>query len=403
VKESNTEMKTVLLLQSGCGFHSDLEVSGVMRYSQGKGWNVKLVECGPAALSRFSRSSAGEISRVDEIIRLWKPTGLIVSPDISSYVLAHPELKDLPSVIWDSDPSVLPSGRTCVYSDAEVIAKDAADELVRLGFANYAYVPFDDDTHWSISRGRAFNKVMGQLGYDVSVMAGHFTPMCVSSHFKAIKSFISSLPRPCAVFAACDLIAEEVLTACRALGIDVPREIAVLGVDDDRAICENARPSLSSIRSNYEEGGYIAAQLLDELMRNQGKTVASRGFGTFGVARRASTRRFLQEDRGVVAALEYIRLHACEDISVDNVVERFQCGRRMAEMRFRRVVGKTIVRCIHEARIDQVKKLLINPSVDLTLISDSCGYRSLVDMRRVFKRITGCSPVAWRRLQWCGM
>lgn len=391
--------KTVLLLQSSCGFHSDLEVSGVMRYSRGKGWNVKLVECGRSALGRFSQSSAGEISRVDEIIKLWKPTGLIVSPDVSSYVLSHPELKDLPSVIWDSDPSVLPSGRTCVYSDSEIIAKEAADELMRLGFANYAYVPFDDDTHWSVSRGKAFVRIMGRMGYDVAVMNGSFSPMHVSSHFETIKSFISSLPRPCAVFAACDLIAEEVLTACRILEIDVPREIAVLGVDDDRAICENAKPSLSSIRSNYEEGGYVAAQLLEELVRNRGKAVASRGFGAFGVARRASTRRLLQEDRNVVLALEHIRLHACEGIGVNDVVACFGCGRRMAEMRFRRAVGKTIIRCIQEARIDQVKKMLINPSVDLSLISDSCGYASLVDMRRVFKRITGFSPVAWRRAQ----
>ncbi|MBO7683769.1 MAG: substrate-binding domain-containing protein, partial [Kiritimatiellae bacterium] len=39
--------------------------------------------------------------------------------------------------------------------------------------------------------------------------------------------------------------------------------MAVLGVDNDALICENARPRLSSVQPDFEEEGRLAAETLD--------------------------------------------------------------------------------------------------------------------------------------------
>ncbi|MBR6587199.1 MAG: substrate-binding domain-containing protein [Kiritimatiellae bacterium] len=48
--------------------------------------------------------------------------------------------------------------------------------------------------------------------------------------------------------------------------MSIPGEAAILGVDNDAALCENASPTLSSIRLDHEGLGYSAAKSLDVLM-----------------------------------------------------------------------------------------------------------------------------------------
>lgn len=389
-------IKTILVLQSSYGIHTELEIEGVSRYARTVGWNVQIVECGRAAMNLFAKPTAGIIPKVDELLSLWHPRGLIVSPDVSSYVLKHPVLSGLPTVFWDCDPELLPEGASYVCSDSRQVACVAASELLRLGYPNFAYVAFDRRFPWSSKRGIEFCHRMCEYGYEVTTFDGKVNPNSSTVHLRAMESFVRSLPRPCAIFAANDIVAERVAIACRNLRIDVPGDVAILGVDDDRSRCETSRPTLSSIKSNYEQGGYLAAEALAELMGRSRHRSVSREFGTLGVVRRMSTRKFLKMDARVSAAMEFIRLHACEGIGVDDVVDRLDCGRRMAELLFRSVQGKTILECIHENRIEQVKQMLLQPSQKLSVISDVCGYSSVVDMRRVFKRMVGMSPQAWR-------
>ena len=42
--------------------------------------------------------------------------------------------------------------------------------------------------------------------------------------------------------------------------------LLVIGVDDDPHICENTKPPLSSIRPDYDQAGYDAASMRDEII-----------------------------------------------------------------------------------------------------------------------------------------
>ena len=50
------------------------------------------------------------------------------------------------------------------------------------------------------------------------------------------------------------------LSARPVSAIDVPNDIAIVGVDDNESLCENTVPTLSSVRPDFQQGGRFAAQ-----------------------------------------------------------------------------------------------------------------------------------------------
>jgi LacI family transcriptional regulator len=134
--------------------------------------------------------------------------------------------------------------------------------------------------------------------------------------------------------------------------LDVPREIAVCGVDNFTPICESTTPSLTSVQPDFLLAGELAARTLWEIVAHGRRRKSIRlTFGPASVVRRASTRTASRYDPEVTSALEMIRRSACEGISSADVVASFKCSRRMAEMRFRQIVGHSILDEIQAVRI----------------------------------------------------
>ena len=88
-------------------------------------------------------------------------------------------------------------------------------------------------------------------------------------------------------------------------------------------------------------------------------------------------------------------MHACEKISVSDVVRVMNCSRRLATMRFRATLNRSILDEIHRNRIDAAK-IQMERHQPLDRVAAECGYSSNDDFRRVFKRYTGLSPRNWK-------
>ena len=95
-------------------------------------------------------------------------------------------------------------------------------------------------------------------------------------------------------------------------------------------------------------------------------------------------------------AIEYIRRNACLGISPPDVVREMACSRRLADLRFAEAMGHTILDEIHAVRLARVQELLLKPNVCVSAIPDLCGYGSLSDLCRDFKKRTGQTLRAWR-------
>ena len=68
----------------------------------------------------------------------------------------------------------------------------------------------------------------------------------------------------------------------------------------------------------------------------------------------------------------------------------------MAEIRFRNVIGHSILQEIRQVRLETAKRLLRNPRLRMDFIANSCGYGSSSAFSIFFRAETGQSPSSWR-------
>ena len=74
--------------------------------------------------------------------------------------------------------------------------------------------------------------------------------------------------QPTAIFAATDQMAYGVLSAAEEHGISIPRDIALVGFDDD-APSSHVRPALSTVRQPVYEMGKSGMELLLSMVTSQ--------------------------------------------------------------------------------------------------------------------------------------
>ena len=160
---------------------------------------------------------------------------------------------------------------------------------------------------------------------------------------KTLAAWLHKQPRPLALFACNDICAQQILNTCREHGIKVPEEVAVMGVDNDDVLCNICDPPLTSIEPDTERLGYEAAALLDRMMRGKKPKLEMTQIPPLRVVERASTDVVAIGDPITVQAVDSIRDHVDEGISVKDVQADVGRSRTDLEQRFHRWL-KTSVR-----------------------------------------------------------
>ena len=382
-------MLTILYFKSKSEQNASEKLKGVQNIAAKCGWVLQVVEGVPSAKSLAT------------LIDFWKPAGAIIECGGMVATVDPKVFGSLPIVFFDHDPSCLPRKTFCVTHDSAATAKLAAEELLRSGVTSFAYVPFIEPRFWSEERGRAFASIISINGYCCRLFDGTKSKSDPTRHQRKLRSFLSELPKPCALFAANDATASEILTAASFSNIKIPDEIAVIGVDDVHDICEHTMPTLTSVRPDFRRGGELAAIILAGQINGKLPSDDSRRltFGPLAVIRRSSTRRLPHFDSSVAEALEFIRRDACSGLSSNQVLKCFPCSRRQAEIRFRKTTGKSILHEIHAVQLERAKQLLREGSMPIKTIADHCGFKNPNSLGKFFKSNTGMSMGEWRKSQ----
>jgi LacI family transcriptional regulator len=209
--------------------------------------------------------------------------------------------------------------------------------------------------------------------------------------------WLKSLPKPIGLMVCNDDRAQQVVEAVKDAKIRVPDEIAILGVDDDEMICELTSPPLSSVALNVEEAGYEAAAQLDRQMMGRKVPRKEIHLRPTHVHTRQSTDVLAIDDSIVARALRFIRTHAGEVVSVDDVVEAASTSRRLLERHFKDRVGTSVYREIQRAHIERACRMLVDTNWSLAEISGRCGFSSAVHFGVAFKRQMRLTPQQHRR------
>lgn len=333
----------------------------------------------------------------ESLVAFWKPRGVIVecggaADDVDAHIF-----RGLPTVFFNHNPATLPHDAFAVFHDQAGTARIAARELLSGGYENFAFVPDPQNRFWSRARQAAFVQTLAHKGKACAV-APLTAEQTLVEQQRVLRRFLCAQPKPCAVFAACDQIAAEVVTATNFVNLRIPADIAILGVDDDVAICEKCRPSLSSIRPNFRRGGNLAGLMLTAVIRTKGEYRGERTrlFGASRVVRRASTRFPLRADAVVSDALERIRREACAGLKARDVAAMFACSRRLADHRFRKATGQSILEAIHAVQLERAQELLLNTHQQLKAISDFCGFKHPNSLRKFFRKAIGLTLTEFR-------
>lgn len=283
-----------------------------------------------------------------------------------------------------------------VETDDRQIARAAAEHLLERGLPHYAFCG-DARFNWSKWREEAFVRRLGEVGHRVQIHRPEPHRGDLARQRQALARWLTELPKPVGVMAAYDIRGLELLDTCRTLGLAVPDEVAVIGVDNDALLCELASPPLSSVIPNTRQAGYVAASLLERLMAGERLPPAAHLIPPLGVASRQSTDVLAVDDRDVARAVRFIREHACAGIKVGDVLRAVPLSRRVLEQRFRRRLGHTPHEEILFVRLQRVQQLLVETDLPLYLVAERTGFDHVEYLSVVFRRETGSTPSAFRQ------
>ncbi|MFM7413513.1 MAG: substrate-binding domain-containing protein, partial [Planctomycetota bacterium] len=138
---------------------------------------------------------------------------------------------------WFDRASAIPY----VFSDNAAIGRLGAAHLLACGFERLAFYgyPQTATAGWSGERAQAFAAACAEAGKPCHLLVGrHADARRWQELQRELCGWIRTLPKPIGIMACNDVRARHVLEACRRLGLRVPHDVAVLGVDNDAMICE---------------------------------------------------------------------------------------------------------------------------------------------------------------------
>lgn len=370
-------MKTVLYIQSP-GKHPALrKLEGVLSVARRNQWRVRQVDACPDAAAAKSLSE------------FWHPDGVIVECGSEKNLFPPDTFGDTPVVFLDRNPDTLGDFPARVGHDSAATARAAARELLSLDLESYGYVPWPNARFWSEERERGFSEAIALNGGKAEVFRCKAADRSSREYLSELREWLASLKKPAGIMAANDEVASDVLAELGQLGIHVPEDAAVVGVDNSELICENTIPTLSSIEPDFRLAGQKAAEMLSRMMSDPRHRAKPDTFGPLRLVRRASSFRTKRVDRDVLLALDLIRREACAGLTAHDALKHFKCSRRMAEIRFREVTGSSPLSAIQEVRRKRALELLKNPTLDRNAIANMCGYSSANALSNFLRKTKG--------------
>lgn len=336
------------------------------RYGETHPWNIDLV-----------RSRSEVTSDTIEAALKRGTDGVIASMigiENSIKILAT---SDIPTVLDDMSAELFKCRKTnlaVIHNSATEIGREAAFYFMRQGIPRaYAFIHAEGKPGWSKERFSAFRDVLADNGH-----------WCAELHHP---EEFSRLKKGTAIMAANDDTAFKLMEVIKAGKLKIPADYAILGVDNDTLICENVRPRLSSIQPDFESEGFIAAKVLDEMMQKESPTPVSTIIaGIKRIIRRESTAEISHAGRLIQKAIAYIDAHATDGIDVSDVVAHLGCSRRLADLRFRQLQGRSILETIIERRLTAVQRRLAETRDTIDTITADCGFKNPNYLKNLFKK-----------------
>lgn len=285
-------------------------------------------------------------------------------------------------------------------SDDVEVGRLAAHHMIERGFRYFGFCG-SHSGQWAQMRLEGYRQALNEVGLDCEI---HSYDQQLERNYardtelaRELRHWIDQLPKPVAIMGDHDTRALHILEACQELELEVPGEVAILGVDNNVMICDSRLPSLSSVEQNSERVGYEAASLLDRMLSNKRLKAEQIVVPPKGIVTRMSSDILAVDDPALATALLYIRDHLSEPFGIVDVVRASGISRSNLENRFRLRLKRSINQEIRIRRLKKAQQMLRDTMLSMEEIAKMAGFRRATYFSNFFAAQTGMSPGSWRR------
>jgi LacI family transcriptional regulator len=290
-----------------------------------------------------------------------------------------------------------------IYIQPASIAKLAVDHLRACGCRRYLHVG-SGSSMGSALRVKAFEEAVAATGCPFALVKttkkhDEFNPAPEDAECReALDQALTSTPGPVGVLALNDVIARAVLARAEALGLEVPEQVAVVGVDDSFTAISQL-PMLTSIRTPGKTVGYRAMERLAKMIRGGRRPRKPIEVPATELIVRESTGGVSHQMSDMTRAMELIYSRADSGISIEDILETLSISRRTLNVNFKQLFGRSPGEEIQRLRIAYATDLVVHTKFSIDHMAARLGFAEPTSFTKFFRKHTGASPTAYRKQQ----
>ncbi|RPF89747.1 MAG: helix-turn-helix domain-containing protein [Roseibacillus sp. TMED18] len=278
-----------------------------------------------------------------------------------------------------------------VQVDDVEISKQVARHFFERDFVHFGFYGIKGE-NWSQRRQDALRQAIGNAGSFAHIHSLRGESEGDSNHNFELQQWLVALPKPVAIMVCSDQRGLALLEACRAVGLTVPEQVSVVGVDNDLAFCEVATPNLSSVRGGHMRVGFEAAKLLNHLIDGQSPPDTPVLVAPNEIVVRESSDSRSISDPAVRDAVRFIRERLSEAITNEDIAKAVGISKTRVQVRFRAALGMSIREFVAERRLLRAEKLIVATDLTFADIAERCGFRHHEYLGYVLKKRRGITP-----------
>ena len=373
-------MKVAFALEMEWGLKHHSEIyAGCQKFANEAKWATSIIPNSPKVLETGSYD------------------GIIARVGTSFHKMA--QYKKIPLVnVWQNSPV---KDVASVFSNHYETGAIAAEHLLGRGLRRFGFLGHNRDKA-DIQQLDGYTETLKSEGYQSTIFK--FNRSVIEGNSEGWEEFILQLRKwikglqpPVGIHATSDINCRYLIEICKSLELKIPHDLAIVGSGNEPLICSSPYPSVTSIDKNFEEVGYQAAMLLDEMMKSGKRSKEAKYCQPQGIVPRQSTDSYASDHPKVALALRYIAESANRRIKVNDVVNAVATNRRTLERNFREFTGRTISHEISRMRIERAKRLMTESDHSFKELAAELGYRNSDHFYKSFLRAEGQTPSSFRK------
>jgi LacI family transcriptional regulator len=330
-------------------------------------------------------------------IKWSKPDGIVARADTTEQAdaltaLGKPMVFYMSGVRGRKEPEIL--------QDDYKVGRMAADHLLERGLRNIGYI--GPKSFVSTERARGVSERLAERGLQCFTAGMNQSTLPAEDfwtsalHFSFLVESLRQVKPPAGILAFNDKLGVRIVDAARQMGLRVPEDLAVVGVDNNELLCDFAKVPLTSIDLDLYRFGFEAARVLGNLLAHLPTNREVMIIPPRALVARQSTDVLKFDVPDIAAAVRYIREHACDGIDVEEVLKHVSISRSALERRFQELLGHTPGDEIRRTRVQKACKLLMETDLKLIDIAVRCGFEYPSYFSRAFRREMGMTPNTFR-------